>query len=985
MSAPFPASSGLLGHLSSLLHHSSSPPPPHSVADISTKLQQLGLSKDDVKLLAKQEVDGECLQHLSEAVLQQMGVPTLGRRVRILKAAQSIQAEWGVQLLSGGVEAAGGVGLSAALGEKRSSAVAPLSPMLSGKAAVKAGSKQAEEEEDEPRTPQKKDRQAELEKDRAKASKQKEGEKEKEKDKDRSASASKAGKDGKPDAAKDKAGKPKSPQPAQSDDEEEEAGKGRRPSTAPPKDEKGGRKSPSPAAVKGNKSVQETDDESEAEREEEAEEVDSDTEIEREFTHPRAVAAAKAEQDKKAAGKKRAGGDDDDDLFATKDASHVSEFMAVKPWLGAIVAPSKAPKADPSIPDSHLRLEWVHGYRSFDSRSNLVYNGNGDIVYPVAAVVVVYSSKGRRQRHFTGHNDDIRCLAQHPVNPNLIVSGQNATIVNGKGSPPYVCVFDSTDFSKQWTLKLSRDDRAVRSVCFTGCGKYVVSVSNDDQHSVKLWDWEAGRCLVTAKGDASPIFMVRANHKDKTEFVTVGKRHAVFWSWDKDAVKLTCKRASSAGQPLTFYSVAFSEKGYACLGCEDGGVHVFAGGKPAKVFPKIHDGKVLSVDYYAGGIVTGGSDRIVNVLDKRMEVSKRIELSEKVSSVHIRDDDLLIGTMGAQVYQCLGYSRAERTEEAELDLVTSGHSDGELWGLAVSKDNKYYVTVGEDNSLAVWDVLSHRCLRRGIISDKKGKRPKILKASTSSTHPVNQCARAVSISPSGKHIAIGQNDGCVGVYDSKSLKLVTAVDVNNSGKRQVTGQQHDNWVQTLQYSPSGHALAVGTHGSVVVILDANDGYAAKGVGKASNSFISHLDWSEDGRYLQTNDGAYELLYYAVDEDELSSVKQVTSASSMRDTVWATQTCVLGWGVQGIYDGQQTGQDVQSCHVAGEAGQQLCVTGDDRGAVNLYRWPVLKGGKSSSSHCHSSHVTCVRFTADEKYVISTGGHDLAIMQWALVSQ
>ncbi len=34
--------------------------------------------------------------------------------------------------------------------------------------------------------------------------------------------------------------------------------------------------------------------------------------------------------------------------------------------------------------------------------------------------------------------------------------------------------------------------------------------------------------------------------------------------------------------------MAFSEKGYACLGCEDGSVQVFAGGKPAKSFANIH-------------------------------------------------------------------------------------------------------------------------------------------------------------------------------------------------------------------------------------------------------------------------------------------------------------------------------------------------------------------------------------------------------------
>ena len=974
-------SGGLLSHLSTLLHHSSSPPPPHSIADISSKLTSLSIHHDDVKLLAKQEVDGDCLAHISEQSLAALGVPTLGRRVKLLKAVQTIQAEWGMALLGGGGQGgelaalvAGAVKGAGAGSEKRSPAVAPASPRSTGKPNA--------EDEDEPRSPPaKKKGSADKEKEKEKT-KPKEKEKEKEKETDKvTASKAKDSKEKEKDStsrdkdasSKEKPTRAKSPLPSPSDDEEEtDSSKSKRPSTAPSKDLKPIKKADLSSSQKLHPAAA-SDTEEEGTEKEEAEEVDSDTDIERQFQHPRASPPKAETKAKKAS--------DDDDLFATSDATAKAEFMAVKPWLGAVVAPSKAPKSDPSPPDAHLKLEWVHGYRAFDSRSNLVYNAVGDIVYPAAAVVVVYNAKGRKQRHFTGHNDDIRCLAQHPLNGNLIATGQNSTVVKGKSTACYVCVFDSTDFSKQWVLKMEKEDRAVRSVTFSGCGKFIVTVSDDDNHTLKVWDWETQKMLTSAKGDASPIFMVRGNHKDKTEFVTVGKRHAMFWTWDAEGKKLVGKRSSmGGGQPLTFYSVAFSEKGYACLGCEDGGVYVFSGGKPAKTFPHLHDGKVLSIDYYAGGIVTGGSDCVVNVLDKRMEVSKKLSLTEKVSSVHIRDDDLLIGTMGAQVYQCLDYAHSEHEKEEELDLVTQGHSDGELWALAMSPDGKTYATVGEDNAVAVWDVVTHKCLRRSIITEKKGKKPKILRASTTSTHPVNQCARAIAIAPNNKSLIIGQNSGEVSVYDYKSLKLIASVDVNKQGKRQVK-EQKDNWIQAIQYSPSGHAVAVGTHGSVVVVLDPADGYKVKGVMKASNSFLTHLDWSEDGHYVQTNDGAYELLWYSVDEDDLCEVKQVTSATSMRDVKWATQSCVLGWGVQGVYDAGQGGQEVASVDVSPDG--HLCVSGDDRGMVNLYRWPVLKGAKSNGSHCHSSHVTTVRFSADDKYVLSAGGHDLTIMQWLIV--
>lgn len=50
------------------------------------------------------------------------------------------------------------------------------------------------------------------------------------------------------------------------------------------------------------------------------------------------------------------------------------EFMAVKPWKGAIFPPSDPPKINTKKPDSSLTLEFVHGYRGHDARNNIFYS-----------------------------------------------------------------------------------------------------------------------------------------------------------------------------------------------------------------------------------------------------------------------------------------------------------------------------------------------------------------------------------------------------------------------------------------------------------------------------------------------------------------------------------------------------------------------------------------------------------------------------------
>lgn len=67
----------------------------------------------------------------------------------------------------------------------------------------------------------------------------------------------------------------------------------------------------------------------------------------------------------------------------------------------------------------------LHGirYRGYDCRSNLFYTQTGEIVYHVAGVGVVYNRQQNTQRFYLGHDDDILCLAIHPLK-DYVATGQ---------------------------------------------------------------------------------------------------------------------------------------------------------------------------------------------------------------------------------------------------------------------------------------------------------------------------------------------------------------------------------------------------------------------------------------------------------------------------------------------------------------------------------------------------------------------------------
>ena len=135
----------------------------------------------------------------------------------------------------------------------------------------------------------------------------------------------------------------------------------------------------------------------------------------------------------------------------------------------------------------------------------------------------------------------------------------------------------------------------------------------------------------------------------------------------------------------------------------------------------------------------------------------------------------------------------------------------------------------------------------------------------------------------------------------------------------------------MKFSPDGRWLAVGSHDNFVDIYDCTRRYKRVGVCKGHSSYITHLDWSEDSRYLQSNSGDYELLFW-----EVPGCEQVRFPTALKDTKWDTWTSTLGWPVQGIWPKHADGTDVNAA--CRSADGEVVATADDFGLVKLFRYP-----------------------------------------------
>lgn len=87
------------------------------------------------------------------------------------------------------------------------------------------------------------------------------------------------------------------------------------------------------------------------------------------------------------------------------------------------------------------------------------------------------------------------------------------------------------------------------------------------------------------------------------------------------------------------------------------------------------------------------------------------------------------------------------------------------------------------------------------------------------------------------------------------------------------------WIEVIKYSPDQSMLAVGSHDNNIYILKVNgDTYEKHGTLKAHNSFITNMDWSKDGKSIQSNCGAYEYLFFDVE----NCTQKKNGATELRD-------------------------------------------------------------------------------------------------------
>jgi len=281
-----------------------------------------------------------------------------------------------------------------------------------------------------------------------------------------------------------------------------------------------------------------------------------------------------------------------------------------------------------------------------------------------------------------------------------------------------------------------------------------------------------------------------------------------------------------------------------------------------------------------------------------------------------------------------------------FDVIMQGHHD-EIWGCATHPAQHVFVTCANDKSLRAWNI------------DTKSPVPG--KHLTFKSEAI-----CCNFSPDGKTVAVGFLNGNVALvdYDSFTVKY----------EKKHRGEQ----VAAIAFSPNGQLVGVGSWDQMAELIDVESKSSVTLKGHTSS--VTHITFSEDSKHLMTNSRDYEILFWNCETGKRVD-KTLTG-----DIKWWDFQCILGFPVRGIFGAGQDGTDNNAAHVSynAETTKKLVVTGNDTGEVTLFRYPASQ--KSAKKFIgHSSHVTNVRFSRDDAFVISTGGNDLGVFLWSVVTE
>ena len=364
--------------------------------------------------------------------------------------------------------------------------------------------------------------------------------------------------------------------------------------------------------------------------------------------------------------------------------SDLSSFSDKKPVNPAL--PTRSRKLLKSK-ENHLTLQSVIGLTS-NSPNNIALNPlSGEIAYPAGSMLVIYNPITNKQTKFifSPNKKPITCVT-YSKDGKFLIAGE------GVCKSPEINIWDLRHETPPVCLKGHKF--GIEKILFSPNNNYLVSIGDENDKGLFLWDWE--KEIKLSMNKLSKKIHAAVFNPSGTLLITAGVQHLKFWPFDSEGKIILTK-------PKETENVFIIE------------------GKTAILGPKFQNKTFMDVSALEGHIYALDTDGVLCVLNEQRKLEKWMDLKVhtaytlQITPVHIIcgcsdgvirffDSKSLHHITTLPKLPALGGYNIEKGNIKASTILSGPETFADVIALIMDEPRGRLISLYSDRTLFIWDV-----------------------------------------------------------------------------------------------------------------------------------------------------------------------------------------------------------------------------------------------------------------------------------------
>ncbi|MDJ0730250.1 MAG: helix-turn-helix domain-containing protein [Crocosphaera sp.] len=300
----------------------------------------------------------------------------------------------------------------------------------------------------------------------------------------------------------------------------------------------------------------------------------------------------------------------------------------------------------------------------------------------------------------------------------------------------------------------------------------------------------------------------------------------------------------------------------------------------------------------------------------------------------------------------------------ELITVLTKHQDKVRW-VSFHPDQHTLISASQDNQICLWDI-----------SDLEVKLIKIFWLEENLKENQENILRAIAMSPDGKLLASGTDDGMVRLWDLETGKF-----------KQSLSHNHNDWIRCLAFSPKGDKIASASEDTTICISDVKTGKHLHTL-RGHNGGVWSIDFHPKLSWLVSGEMGFNVRIWNYESGECLEVTQGYS-QEIQPITYNPDGTILAVGTnQAIVYLKDSSDGETKAEISTYKGNilslayspdsQILIGGSDD--TKLYIWDTFSNNRLITSlEEHKNWIRTVAYSPDGKFM-ATGSDDKTVKLW-----